>query len=250
MTDTLTNFQAIWDAYPVGELDAVKATIGGAVNADWVTNTCVVRVSRALNYAGVVIPADDPALLTLKGADGKNYALRVREFKAYMTRVYGDPQITHVNGGQGGPVPAEIAGQRGILCFDVSAWADATGHFDLWDGQAARDHGYFDVADAVHLWTIPGGDDCAETPAAPVVTAPAQGPVISASVGVGGVNLPDDVKLVQTLLKAKGVDPGAVDGVMGPGTIVAIKAFQAGFMASPDGLVDVASPTLSALGGL
>ena len=58
------------------------------------------------------------------------------------------------------------------------------------------------------------------------------------SVGQGGRNLRSDVKTVQTLLKAKGYDPGPVDGICGQGTIGAIRRFQAKFLARPDGLID------------
>jgi hypothetical protein len=58
------------------------------------------------------------------------------------------------------------------------------------------------------------------------------------SVGRGGRNLRSDVSLVQTLLKAKGYDPGIVDGICGQGTIGAIVRFQATFMPSPDGLIE------------
>src|SRR5690242_2555658 len=58
------------------------------------------------------------------------------------------------------------------------------------------------------------------------------------SVGKSGRNLRSDVETVQTLLKAKGYDPGIVDGSCGNGTIGAIKNFQGTFMAQPDGLID------------
>lgn len=58
------------------------------------------------------------------------------------------------------------------------------------------------------------------------------------SVGQGGRNLRSDVSTVQTLLKAKGYDPGIVDGLCGQGTIGAIRRFQATFMPRPDGRID------------
>ena len=61
--------------------------------------------------------------------------------------------------------------------------------------------------------------------------------MIQGSVGNGGRNIADDVTTVQRLLKTKGFDPGAVDGLCGPATIAAIRRFQARFMTSPDGLI-------------
>src|SRR5688572_21594284 len=42
----LPAFDDLWASYAYGEPEDVKELIGGAVNADWITNTCVVRVSR------------------------------------------------------------------------------------------------------------------------------------------------------------------------------------------------------------
>jgi hypothetical protein len=251
-TTKLANFQSMWDAYPLGAADAVKAQIGGAVNADWVTNTCVVRLSRSLDCAGFPIPSGHPGLYTLRGGDGKSYALRVQELKAYFRTVYG-PGLSYPCAGQGGPVPAELQGVRGIICFDVTGWTDASGHFDLWNGERCANHAYFERASEVHLWKVEGGA-LPQRSAAAIPTPPSArvGPprLLSASVGEGGENRPDDVKLVQALLTAKHVDPGPIDGKMKPATVVAIKAFQRRFAASPDGRVDVNGRTFRELNGL
>jgi peptidoglycan hydrolase-like protein with peptidoglycan-binding domain len=60
---------------------------------------------------------------------------------------------------------------------------------------------------------------------------------IIATVGEKGKNISADVAIVQTLLKSKGYDPGKADGICGPLTIAAIKAFQAKFLSHPDGLI-------------
>lgn len=57
------------------------------------------------------------------------------------------------------------------------------------------------------------------------------------SVGAGGANRANDVTMVQTLLKLKGFKCGRIDGECGDKTIGAIRAFQAKFMKTPDGLV-------------
>jgi peptidoglycan hydrolase-like protein with peptidoglycan-binding domain len=79
---------------------------------------------------------------------------------------------------------------------------------------------------------------------------------ISASVGANGRNIPDDVRTIQVLLnsvpKAKG---GAtplldVDGIVGPKTIAAIRAFQQAQLGWADGRVDPGGPTLAKLDAL
>ncbi len=69
---------------------------------------------------------------------------------------------------------------------------------------------------------------------------------ISGSVGKGGVNQYDDVKLVQTLLNKSGANL-AVDGDVGPLTIAAISAYQMGQFGWSDGRVDVSGKTWQSL---
>lgn len=64
-------------------------------------------------------------------------------------------------------------------------------------------------------------------------------PVLSASVGQGGVNRRDDVLLVQQLLQARGFTAiGTPSGVCDARTIAALREYQSGFLSSPDGRVD------------
>ena len=76
----LSNFDSMWNEYPLGEAAAIKKRIGGNVDADWIANTCVVRVSRAFNYSGHPIPNGRSSLVTVKGGDRLRYAFRVAEF--------------------------------------------------------------------------------------------------------------------------------------------------------------------------
>ncbi|MBF0162793.1 MAG: M15 family metallopeptidase [Magnetococcales bacterium] len=62
---------------------------------------------------------------------------------------------------------------------------------------------------------------------------------LTGSVGVGGENAPEDVTIVQKLLAAQGYDLGEIDGLCGPRTIRAIRAFQATILTNPDGLIEV-----------
>lgn len=224
---TLRNFEEMWLAYPnPGQSSsAAKATIGGRVDADWIKNTCVVRVSRALNYSDQPIPqSSNDEIVTVTGADNLNYALRVREFSKYMDRVYGPATLHHeYEGGQGGAVPPSFVGREGIIMFDVDGWSDATGHFDLWNGGRCRHAAYFNRASSVSLWEADG-------------VAP---PRLGGSVGRGGRNTDADTRTVQQLLIDRGEQPGRVDGDCGPRTIAAIESFQRGFLSRPDGRVDV-----------
>lgn len=88
-------------------------------------------------------------------------------------------------------------------------------------GGAAEDHAPAPVED-----TAPKKPDAKPAPAG-----------IKASVGRGGANKDHDVRAVQTRLKERGVDPGTVDGDIGPHTVGAIEAFQATLMSHPDGLI-------------
>jgi len=75
---------------------------------------------------------------------------------------------------------------------------------------------------------------------------------IVASVGHGGLNRTDDVRLVQELLNRHiqlPQRPLVVDGVMSPRTIVAIEAFQRRVlnMHRPDGRIQPGDRTMVAL---
>jgi len=76
--------------------------------------------------------------------------------------------------------------------------------------------------------------------------------MISATVGEAGVNLPADVRLIQSLLNDRSEDPAsplATDGICGPITVACIRHFQArtlGFCRQ-DGLIAPGDATLRAL---
>lgn len=161
----LPSFAALSAAYLTGENEAVKDAIGGEVDVDWVENVCTVKMSRAFNYAGQPIPegylyADQSkrkVLNTLRGADGLGYAYRVDELEQYLREAYGPPGLSRLNPGDGGALPAEFVGRKGVIVFKVSTriWDDATGHADLWDGYTCKSRCRFDLAREVYLWVTP-----------------------------------------------------------------------------------------------
>ena len=242
MTRSLTDFDRMWQAYPNpdGTAEEAKKTIGGNADVAWITNTCVLRVSRSFNYAGHPIPRGYPGLETLPGADGLRYAYRVEEFRRYLLAEYGAPDLAHEGREPSAPMPDDLRGRRGVICFLVSNWGDATGHMDLWDGLRCAHKDYFGSARAVYLWQVP-------KPVVPRVNLYSGS--LTGSVGQGGTNRKGDVQQVQRLLALAGHDPGDADGVAGARTIAAIRSFQRGFLASPDGRVDIGGSTWKRLSG-
>lgn len=130
----LPNFEELVPNYPLDKDPAtVRSAIGGAVNRDWYENTCIIRVSKALNYAKHFIPPDSGSFKTRKGADGKWYGLGVQQFWEWMTKTYGEPSVAADN--VNGHIPYEkFAGNSGIIGFRVKGWNDASGHLTLFNG--------------------------------------------------------------------------------------------------------------------
>jgi hypothetical protein len=110
----------------------VKKEIGGAVDAKWITNTCAIRLSYALNYNGIPVPAKFPDLVTIKGGDSKRYAIRVREMGKWLEHTLGAPDFNLTKKRGDAFDKSQIASIRGIIRFDI-AFGDATGHLDMWD---------------------------------------------------------------------------------------------------------------------
>jgi hypothetical protein len=129
---TLPDFDTLRGNYPDGDPNKVKSSIGGKVNADWITNTCAIRLSRALNYSGVHIPTHYEGLSVLSGADGMFYAFRMRELKKWLGATFGEPNIVKMQPSGGHITRQSFAGMHGVA-FDID-FDDASGHLDLWDG--------------------------------------------------------------------------------------------------------------------
>lgn len=77
----------------------------------------------------------------------------------------------------------------------------------------------------------------------------AQARTLQASVGRGGQNRKPDVKAVQDRLGDRGVNPGPVDGIVGPKTIDGIEDFQQAAIGMADGLIEPGKNTEKRLFG-
>ena len=164
-------FQMMWDKFPdhgkYPTLEDLFNFIGGTlvknINSPGfgpTGNTCAVRMSRALNYALFPIShkaAKDLSIETMTGADGMSYIFRVRNLKTYLQKKLSvkPSRVTK-------DFDTAFSGKRGIVCFDISGWSDASGHIALWDGSSFREPSHDDYRspvppaklDAMTLWVL------------------------------------------------------------------------------------------------
>lgn len=157
----LPSYSDLWVFYPdyifYPDSKMVKKNIGGSVDANWLTNTCAIRLSHTLNLNGILVPWGYPHLYTVKGGNGKRYAIRVREMRKWMFYKLGKPQFD-VKKKEGSAFDKkQISSMQGIIGFDIR-FSDATGHLDLWNGNRfSSEHNtskdYFSSATRIWIWT-------------------------------------------------------------------------------------------------
>ncbi len=149
--------------------DNVYGYIGGEV---WETrlqypndteNTCALKVSRALNYSGIMIPQllkPNGLKLTVKGADGKYYFLNAKALYSWMKKTFGTPNL-HLNTVQGGAYgqnfSQHLTPNKGIyimLPINPSLFG-ASGHCDIFDGINCGNSCYFgNNVQEINLWIL------------------------------------------------------------------------------------------------
>jgi RHS repeat-associated protein len=132
-TQTRPDFATLSANYPgskVSRADLLNA-IGGKVKwnfdnnpADY-ANTCAIRMSKALNDSGHLIPFIKGQ--TGSGDNGNWYFYRVSDLVSYVNTTFGSADITNATS-------AGLQNQNGIIFFEVSGWGDASGHVDIWNG--------------------------------------------------------------------------------------------------------------------
>jgi hypothetical protein len=120
-------------------------------------NTCAIRMSYALLRSGFALQRVKGSVL---GGDNKWYwttvvglrAELIKRFKGFDAELKFDllPQSAGSSSTKLRPfaaarrlkaqqfLDAEMKGKKGIVAFRVSGWADATGHFTLWDGEKSE----------------------------------------------------------------------------------------------------------------
>ena len=138
------------------DYDAKKlgALIGGKVQSNLdggvFTNTCSLRLSAALNGAGVLLPRVAGSGNSSSGADGNWYYPRLSVMQNFLTSTWGVPTVISP-----ADYPKAIAGQTGVLIFQVQ-FSDASGHGTLWNGQSTIDNSdYSSRASQILFWPVP-----------------------------------------------------------------------------------------------
>lgn len=160
VAQTLPSFSAFKNAFPSHKntlydtpskmYNAVGGTPLAIFHSSGNPNTCALRVSRALNYSGIIIP--HIANQTFLGADGKYYFLGAANLNGWMKKTFGTPTgsnyLTGAEGGLNGrDFPVKLIGKQGIYimipvnsrgCDDLSvtprvvgAGFCASGHSDI-----------------------------------------------------------------------------------------------------------------------
>jgi len=141
---TLPSWNTFYSAYPNESSAQLYGVVGDAVaqaQIDYPVETqngCALKVSRALNYSGIVIP-NIPGK-TLKGADNKYYFLNAKALNVWMRKTFGvspnNPRhknFTKLDGGNNGKnFPNLFKNKKGIFSIvspSNSSWA--SGHADI-----------------------------------------------------------------------------------------------------------------------
>lgn len=155
------DFQALWDAYPLGDRKAFFDRLGGGwpqlVDNPAYVNTCALRMTVALRGCGQAVPA----LLAqgdgnLKDGSGKPLLLRVATIRIWLEQILG-PSSWGTSKQVGADIDGLIPKRKGILLYRVPNATDASGHVDIWEGTTCKNdcHSQFArSATEVELWFL------------------------------------------------------------------------------------------------
>ena len=111
-----------------GKLEEWYFSVKGTAKA--LNNTCAIRLSKALNDAGLTIPKTEG---TYSGANDKNYFIAVKSMVKYLISTYGTPVMAN----------SKLSDFRtGIFYQSNCGWNDATGHLDILYNNKVGSHIY------------------------------------------------------------------------------------------------------------
>ena len=135
----LPPLDTMWPLYPIGEPADVAVLVGGTIGDNITTNhweTCCIRLSRSLNYAGSPVhgfaglanpymSGTNPKVRAKQGADKRWYIYSCYDLRVYLKHRFGRAR-------QFGAFDAsKLSGVKGVIMF-------AFRHVDLWNGSEVR----------------------------------------------------------------------------------------------------------------
>jgi hypothetical protein len=189
------NFATLWAEYPWVKWPSkdtgyngtwLENTLGGELKGKGLPNHCAIRLSYAMNHAGLKLPANylikyqNAQLLVFKGANNLYYAPDMTQLWHYIREKYGkqEVEVDLLKNSKESAISA-IGTRKGIIIFRVKndaegkpLWWDAFGHATLWDGSKTgtntitlpggtetndartADHEYFDKSKTVFFWEV------------------------------------------------------------------------------------------------
>ncbi|MEI9944242.1 MAG: T6SS effector amidase Tae4 family protein [Chitinophagaceae bacterium] len=163
------SYQNMYANYPKSGYDDMSAKdvctmIGGEMlveyNAGRLKNACALRVSRALNYSGIIIPNIQGQ--TGQGGDGKNYFYKAEMLYNWLVHTFGPADI-HKTATDGAPNGTKFRNQlsgiqnKGIYIMKPKSQLafGASGHATLWGGlDCIGGHNFFAAANDIYIWKL------------------------------------------------------------------------------------------------
>ncbi len=129
LNEAVRYFRHVYDDVG-GSVSAAGKYVGGKVdyNVNKLTvkqgkfeNLCAIRLSYVLNNTGFKI--SKMGSKTVSGENGNWYLYRVEDMIKHLTKLFGKPDMSFV-----APTPEKLAGNKGIIVFEVDGWINALGH--------------------------------------------------------------------------------------------------------------------------
>ncbi|MFE6223041.1 peptidoglycan-binding protein [Streptomyces sp. NPDC057854] len=212
---------------------------GDIVFFDWDGSNSI----AAIDHVGIVTGVNGRDILTIEGNTADRVARRVRHadsIAGYGRPAYPAEPGTATYTAKAGDTLSGIGAAIGVRWQDIATLNGILSPYTIGVGQ---------------VLLLPGRAPAPTTPPAPPAPPPpAPPPPAPVGAGVSLANLEfgdrsDDVRDFQAALKAKGFDPGPVDGVFGDRTKAACAAFQRSQGWSGDGADGLPGPqTIERLG--
>lgn len=122
-------------------------------------NACALRISRALNYSGNIIPIfknNNNEQKTERGTDNLNYILDASSLLAYLKKTFPNSTPIHLVNKTPTEIKTALNGKWGIYIMIPKnrATFGASGHADFWSNTGCLSGCYFDKAKEVYFWEL------------------------------------------------------------------------------------------------